>query len=79
MISKNTINPIVIIDIFTITNPFILCTLYLLMGLAILAMCGHLLWDNAGNHCGIHQRLSTCLGIHQTPERYAPAVIGQQL
>jgi hypothetical protein len=52
--------------------PFVvLCTLYLLIGLAILAMCANLLQEGSGGCMGIHQRLSTCLGIHQTTHQQA--------
>ena len=45
----------------------IICTLYLLIGLAILAMCVQLAYDTSTHCLTFHRRLSTCLHFNTEP------------
>lgn len=45
----------------------IICTLYLLIGLAILAMCFQLAYDTSTHCLSFHRRLSTCLHLNTEP------------
>ena len=45
----------------------IICTLYLLIGLAILAMCVQLANDTSTHCLTFHRRLSTCLHFNTEP------------
>ena len=49
----------------------VLCTLYLLIGLAILAMCVQLAYDTSTHCLSFHGRLSSCLHLNNEP-RYIP-------